>query len=209
MIKVKICGITNIEDARICIREGADALGFIFTKKSSRFVNEKDAKKIISILDPFTTKVGVFLNEEKEKVLATATELGLEVLQFHGQETPAYCHSFRPRFRVIKTLFPENRPFAQAISRYRVDAFLFDVAPHDKAQGTASLDKEALKEIAVLIKAGHCVIVSGGLTPDTVARYKKLQPYALDVASGLEKFVGKKDEDLVKMFIKKAKSEGA
>jgi phosphoribosylanthranilate isomerase len=208
MTKIKICGITNIEDALICIREGADALGFIFTKKSSRFINEKEAKKIISHLDPFTARVGVFLDEEKEKVFAIATELALDVLQFHGQETPAYCHSFMPRFKVIKTIFPENRPFAAARARFNVDAFLFDVAPQDKAQGVASLDKETLKEIDALSKAGARVIISGGLTAKNISRFKKLRPYAFDVASGLEKFVGKKDESLVRAFIQKVKAEG-
>ena len=102
MIKVKICGITNLEDALLASSCGTDALGFIFSKKSPRCIKRKEAKRIICQLDPFVVKVGVFLNHQRKEVLDIASYLGLDALQFHGQESPSYCHFFRPKFKVIK-----------------------------------------------------------------------------------------------------------
>jgi len=206
MIKVKTCGITNIEDALICSNEGADALGFIFSQKSPRYISRQAAKKIISKLGPFVIKVGVFLDQEKQKVLDIATNLGLDILQFHGNETPAYCSFFKQKFKVIKVFFPQDRPFKNKISRYKVDAFLFDIKYEDKAQGRKVLAKDVLKELFALIKEGYNVIISGGLSPNNIDAVKRLSPYAVDVASGIEKFIGKKDKELVSRFIKRIKT---
>jgi len=207
MIKVKTCGLTNLEDALICSSQGADALGFIFSKKSPRYISEQAAKKIITKLDPFIIKVGVFLDEDKQKVLDIATNLGLDVLQFHGKETPAYCNFFKNKFKVIKVFFPQDRPFKQVISRYKVDGFLFDIKFEEKLQGKKVLPKDVLKELAALIKEGYPVIISGGLKPNNLGPVKRLNPYAVDVASGIEKFIGKKDKLEVSRFIKKVKNE--
>ena len=155
MVKIKICGTTNLEDALLCSREGADALGFIFTKKSPRYINEKQAAKIIGQIDPFVVTVGVFLDEEKEKVLKIADMLNLDILQFHGNESPAYCNFFRPKFKVIKVLFAQNRPFAKAVAGYNVDAYLFDLRQEEKLKGKNILEKEYLQEILSLIKEGE------------------------------------------------------
>ncbi|MFA5008192.1 MAG: phosphoribosylanthranilate isomerase [Candidatus Omnitrophota bacterium] len=206
MIKVKICGITNLEDALACSNEGADALGFIFSKKSPRYINEKEAAKIISVLDPYVTKVGVFMDEEKEKVFEVANRLSLDVLQFHGKENPSYCLDFVPKFRVIKVFFPEDSPFAAKISRYKIDAAMFDIKYEQKSKGKNTLDKNMLKEVSKLIKSGSRVIISGGLTVKNISQIARLKPYAVDVSSGLEKFVGKKDIELAGEFIKKVKN---
>lgn len=207
MVKVKICGITNIEDALMSSAEGADALGFIFTKKSPRYINYKDAKRIIKELDPFTVKVGVFLDADKKEVFDAASSLGLDILQFHGQETAAYCSFFKTNFKVIKVFFPDENTLKKKISSYKVDAFMFDIRLEDKQKGKKTLPKEALKEMISFIKKGMRVIVSGGLNVENIAKVRSLSPYAVDVASGVEAFVGKKDRDLVKEFIKKAKYE--
>lgn len=102
MVKVKICGITNLDDALFCSRQGADAVGFIFTPASPRCIKVKDASRISGLMGPFITKVGVFLDEKKDNVLAAARTVGLDVLQFHGAESPAYCGAFQPEFKVIK-----------------------------------------------------------------------------------------------------------
>ncbi|MFH1772707.1 MAG: phosphoribosylanthranilate isomerase [Candidatus Omnitrophota bacterium] len=204
-MKVKICGITNLEDAQFASQEGADAIGFIFSKKSPRFITVKEAKKIISCLDPFVTKTGVFADEDKEKVLETADCLGLSVLQFHGKETASYCNSFTKKYKVIKTFFPQDMPFSVKISPYRIDGFLFDVKLQDKLKGKKILPMDALKEIGGIIGKGKRVILSGGLNPDNISTVKNLNPYAVDVASGVENLVGKKDHGLVKLFIKRAK----
>lgn len=204
MIKVKICGITNLEDALLASKLGADALGFIFVKKSPRCISPDKAGKIVQQLDPFLIKAGVFLDQPKEEVAAIAESLNLDVLQFHGKETPAYCHSFKPRFKVVKVFFPDNRPYAVSISRYRCDAFMFDIKYQEKVKGTKLLSADCLKEIAKLIKNGCRVIISGGLNTANLDRVKPFKPYALDVASGIEKLVGKKDEESMKLFIERA-----
>ncbi len=209
MIKVKICGITNLEDALFASLAGADALGFIFSKKSPRYISPQPAQKIIRCLDPFLVKVGVFLDQEKQKVLDIASFLNLDVLQFHGTETPAYCHFFKPRFKVIKVFFAQDRPFEAKFSRYKIDAFMFDVKYEQKQEGRKALPSNVLGEAAGLIKKGRRIIISGGLNPKNIGKVKRLNPYALDVASGIEKMAGKKDEQLTKAFIKKVKYESA
>lgn len=206
MVKIKICGITNLEDALACSREGADALGFIFSKKSPRCISEKEAAKIISGLDPYVTKVGVFLDEDREKVREIANILSLDVLQFHGREDYSYCSFFKPDFKVVKVFFPEDIPFSKKILRYKIDAAMFDMKYEEKIKDQKVLGKEVLKEIKDLIKSGNRIIISGSLTVKNVASMATLKPYAIDVCSGLEKLVGKKDIELVKKFIAKVKN---
>ena len=209
MIKVKICGITNLEDAILASSAGADALGFIFSKKSPRYINKSKAQRIIQRLDPFLAKVGVFLDQEKQEVLDIASSLGLDILQFHGRETPAYCHFFKPKFKVIKVFFPEDSPYEGKTSRYKIDAFMFDIKYEQKQKGKKILPAKDLAEVAGLIKKDKRVIISGGLNIKNIGNAKKLKPYALDVASGVESMVGKKDSQLIKTFIKKVKYEVA
>ncbi|UCC94309.1 MAG: phosphoribosylanthranilate isomerase [Candidatus Omnitrophota bacterium] len=207
MIKVKICGITNVEDGLMASREGADAIGFIFSKRSPRYINPKPAKKIICAIDPFVTKVGIFVNEEKEKVFEIASFLGLDALQFHGNESLSFCHFFRNKFKVIKALFPQDRPFKEKVVSYKTDAFLFDAQYEEKVKGKRQLSKIVLGRIRPLIKEGYRIIISGGLNVNNVEQEKKKQPYGIDVASGVEELVGKKDKKLVRLFIRKVKSE--
>ena len=207
MLKVKICGLTNLEDAVIASDLGADAVGFIFSKKSPRYIGKDKAKKIINQLDPFLTKVGVFVDEQKQKVFDLASELGLDVLQFHGKETPSYCNFFKPKFKVIKVFFLQDRPYKEIVDRYKADVYMFDVKYEDKIKMSSSLTKDALEEISKLIKCGLRVVIAGGLNVENVTRVKKLKPYAVDVASGIERLVGKKDKNLVSRFIKKVKQD--
>ncbi|MDD5195082.1 MAG: phosphoribosylanthranilate isomerase [Candidatus Omnitrophica bacterium] len=205
MIKIKICGLTNIEDALMCSREGADALGFIFSKKSPRYISEAQAKKITEQLDPFTCKIGVFLDEEKEVVLHLIQSLKLHGVQFHGNESPGYCNFFKQYCNVIKVFFPGQKPLQKIISSFSVDAYSLDIKYEEKEQGKVSLPKQALREAGLLIKEGRRIIISGGLNVKNIGRVVKLQPYGVDVASGLEEFVGKKDKRLVRDFIQEVK----
>lgn len=207
-IKIKICGITNLEDALFSSQAGAHALGFIFTKKSPRYINPVAAKKIISKLDPFIVKVGVFMDGEMENVRDIALNLGLDVLQLHGQESPAYCSYFKDKFKVVKVFFPHQRPFNKAVTAYRrVDAFMFDIQYSEKQTGKKQLSSDSLREIEKIIEEGKRVVISGGLTPDNLEQVKKINPYAVDVASGVEKLVGEKDKELVSLFIKRVQDE--
>jgi phosphoribosylanthranilate isomerase len=201
MIKVKICGITNLIDAAAAEKAGADALGFIFTKKSPRFIAPEKAKAIISKLDPFVVKAGVFLDQPKSEVLRMARLAGVDILQFHGSETPSYCKSFVKEFKIIKVIFSDNRPLKKKLAGYKADAFLFDISPSDKAKGLKVLPDKILKEISVLAKAGKWVIISGGLTPENVGRVSRFKPFAVDVARGVELKPGKKDSVKIRSFI--------
>ena len=205
MIKVKICGITNVEDALLACRCGADVLGFIFFKKSPRYIKPQVAKKIISQLGPFVVTAGVFIDEKKDAAYDLASYLDLDILQFHGNESSSYCHYFKPKFKVIKVFFPSDRPFREKCCRYRVDAFLFDIRYKEKLQGAKTLSVDILREIFSLTKEGHRGIISGGLNVKNILKTKKFNPYAVDVSRGVEKFIGKKDEKLVQLFIKIAK----
>lgn len=209
MIKVKICGITNLEDALQVSSAGADALGFIFSKKSPRYINKRKAQEIIQHLDPFLAKVGIFLDQGKQEVLDISSSLHLDILQFHGREAPEYCHFFKPMFKVVKVFFPKDSPYEEKISRYKIDAFMFDIKYEEKTKGRKVLSAKVLRKISGLIKKGKRVIISGGLNIKNVGNVKKLKPYALDVASGVESSVGKKDSQLIKAFIKKVKYEVA
>ena len=195
-----------MEDALACSSQGADALGFIFSKKSPRCINEKQAAKIIAGIGPYITKAGVFLDEEKEKVLEIANMLSLDVLQFHGNENPAYCNFFKPKFKVVKVFFSQDMPFSEKISRYKIDAAMFDVKYEEKVKDKITIDQAAVKEISALIKNGERVIISGGLTVKNISQFVRLNPYAVDISSGLEKLVGKKDIELVREFIGKVKN---
>ncbi len=201
MVKVKICGITNVEDALGAIEFGADALGFIFYPPSRRYVTPEKAKTIIDQLPPFTLKIGVFVNEEPETILKTLNECRLDGAQLHGQESPEFCAHFRRR--VIKGLRPQREEEVARIGEYKVDALLLDSYHPDMVGGTgATFDWE----LAVAAKMfGMPVILSGGLTPENVAEAVRLvKPYAVDVASGVETFQGKKDLDKVRNFIEQA-----
>jgi phosphoribosylanthranilate isomerase len=205
MVRVKICGITNLEDALLAEKFGADAVGFIFTQKSPRYIKPVSAKKIVSSLGPFISKVGVFMNQKKEKVLEIASCLGLDTLQFHGKESVSYCSFFRPRFKVIKVCFPGDS--AESISRYQnLDVLMFDIPYHQKNKKKKTLPVKFLQCIKKEIKDGKKIIFSGGLNSDNVANIVKFSPYGVDVASGVEELVGEKDKKAMKQFIERAKN---
>ena len=127
-------------------------------------------------------------------------------MQLHGRESVSYCRALVKKFKVIKVFFPQDRPFKGKVSRYPVDAVMFDVLFEDKKTKTKTLSPAALQEVKALIFRGKPVIISGGLKEDNLSRVKKLAPYAIDVASGVERSPGKKDKVKMKRFIKKAKS---
>ena len=192
MTRVKICGITNIEDALLASDLGAWALGFIFYKKSPRYVGPKKVKAIIEQLPPFVTPVGVFVNEKADVVNKTADFCGLKVLQFHGDESPAYCRSFKA-YRVIKAFRVKESFDLKALKPYLVSAYLFDTYQHDQYGGTGqSFDWQLIKSVK---KMGIPMILSGVLHAGNAgAAVKALQPYAVDVSSGVESSPGKKSE---------------
>jgi phosphoribosylanthranilate isomerase len=206
MVKIKICGITNKEDADYCSSLGVDALGFIFYKRSPRYIHPSKAKEIISSLDPFIVKVGVFVDEKKDVVEGIANDLKLDVLQFHGNESPRLCTLFKKRSGVVKSLFLESIHSFGDITKYTADAFLFDVKWEEKQKGRKALKKSMLRKIGTYGNKIR-IIISGGLTAQNVVSVLDIvKPYAVDVASGVESFPGKKDKTLLKTFVKRVRS---
>lgn len=195
MVRIKICGITNWEDACLAVELGADALGFIFAK-SPRKVTPDTAKAIISQLPPLVSKVGIFLDHQEEEVKGIAEYCRLDGLQFHGQESPSYCGQFGQK--VIKAFRIRDANDLKALSLYKVDAFLLDTFDESLPGGTG---KTFDWNLAVEAKKNGKIILSGGLNPDNVfSAIKQVQPYAVDVSSGVELAPGKKDPEKLRAF---------
>jgi len=202
MTKVKICGITNLEDALTAIDAGADALGFVFHPNSPRHVFPEQAAAIIRHLPPFVQTVGLFVNEPLEMVNATVDQCDLDVVQLHGEEKPGYCDAVRRR--VIKTFRVKDITSLEPMRDYRVAAFLLD-AWSPAAHGGTGLTFNW--EIAACAAQSNRIILAGGLTPVNVAEaVRTVRPYGVDVSSGVESGPGKKDRHRIVDFIANAKS---
>jgi phosphoribosylanthranilate isomerase len=204
MVKVKICGITSYDDASAAVEAGADALGFVFYDKSPRFINPVRAAGIISKLPPFIQTVGLFVNEETEQVNWTADYCGLDILQLHGDETPEDCLELKRRvikaFRIQKIISIDP---LEKYQDYQVSGYLLDAWSPDAFGGTG---RTFNWELAQSAKQYGPVILAGGLTPDNVAEaIRVVNPYGVDVSSGVESALGKKDAEKVREFIRVAK----
>ncbi|MDR7433869.1 MAG: phosphoribosylanthranilate isomerase [Armatimonadota bacterium] len=195
MIRIKICGITTPEAARVAAEAGADAIGLVFAP-SRRRVSVEEAKAIVAALPPFVSRVGVFVNEAPERIAAIADACGLDVLQLHGDEPPEACRWF-PR-KVIKAIRVRGPESLESLARYEVDAFLLDTFVQGEAGGTG---RTFDWEIAKTASAQFRVILSGGLTPENVREALELvRPYGVDVSSGVETD-GSKDPEKIRAFI--------
>jgi len=203
-VKIKICGIHELEDAFICVDEGADALGFIFYPRSPRFILPKRAKKIIDALPCFINTVGVFVNEKEEKVKEIAEFTGIDTLQFHGKESPSYCRRFRKNHKVMKSFFPKDESILPLIDKYSVDGVLLDIPFEDKKEFPKKvLKKSVLKNILRKVKFS---VISGGLSPENIESVvRSFHPFAVDVARGVERLTTKKDKYLIREFARRAR----
>lgn len=199
--RIKICGITNKEDALHASGCGADALGFVFYSGSPRFIQPDAVKEIIAELPPFLKTVGLFVNEDSRKIREVVEFCGLDTVQLHGEESPEEC--FFPPKQVIKALRLKNDLDEKIFSSYQVSAFLLDAYLPGKYGGTGTCcDWSKAQAFA----AQYRIILAGGLSPDNVFdAVKQVQPYGIDVSSGVEKSPGKKDPGKVAMFIRMAR----
>jgi phosphoribosylanthranilate isomerase len=206
MTQIKICGITNKRDALLAASLGVDMLGFVFYKKSKRYVEPKAARDIINELPERIGRVGVFVDDDKERVADIARASSLDTLQFHGKEPPAYCAPFRPDFKVIKAFSLKARADLAGINDYGVDFFLLDTYADDSPGGTGkAFDRKILKDFEFL----RPVILSGGLTPANVsAAIRQVAPYGVDVSTGVEAAPGEKDADLIRKFVANVRKAG-
>lgn len=204
MVRVKICGNTNLKDTMAAVEAGADAVGFVFYAKSPRAVSPKGVAAIVSHLPPFVECVGVFVNEKPEVVRQIMSECGLSHAQLHGEESPQYCADLKQP--VIKAVRVRTREDLASLSSYRVDAILLDAFVEGVAGGTGTAFDWGL---AVEAKAWGPVILAGGLTPDNVGEaVSRVQPYGVDVSSGVELSPGVKDHAKVKAFVENVKCRG-
>ena len=202
MVKVKICGITNIDDAVHAADCGADALGFVFFDKSPRCVSPEQARGIIAELPPFVTAVGLFVNEQPQRIREIADFCALDLLQLHGDETPRDC--LLPPHRVVKALRVKDASSLAPLADYAVSALLLDAWASGIYGGTGHVFNW---ELAARAAETRRIILAGGLNPDNVAEaVRSVRPYGVDVSSGVEAFPGRKDREKVVAFIRTAKN---
>jgi len=201
MVKVKICGITNRDDAQAAVAAGADALGFVMYKKSPRWVEPAVARAIIAELPPFVLPIGVFVNEEAGTVRSLVDECGFALAQLHGDENAVYCQQLgRP---ALKALRLKNRGSFLALAEFQgragVRGFLIDAFSEQAYGGTGqTVDWTLAAEVARTVP----ILLAGGLTPSNVGEaVRQVRPYGVDVSSGVELSPGKKDREKVQAFI--------
>ena len=204
-MKIKICGITNGEDAHAAVRAGADALGFVMYRKSPRWVEPAVARAIVASLPPFVLPVAVFVNEEAERVRTLMDDCGFALAQLHGDESALFCQNLgRP---VIKALRLKDRGTFLALAEFQgrtnVRGFLIDAFSDQAYGGTGqTVDWTLAQEVA----RSTPIILAGGLNPANVAgAIREVRPYGVDVSSGVEQSPGRKDPDKVKAFIEAAR----
>ena len=202
-VKVKICGITNLADGMAAAEAGADALGFVFYDQSPRSIPVEAAAGLIRELPPFVMKVGVFVNAPEDLVVRAIRDCGLNLLQFHGDESPDYCLQFG--LMTMKAFRVRDAGSLQALLGYHTDAWLLDAYTPDKPGGTGETFNW---DLALEARDwGRPIFLAGGLTPENVAEaVQRARPYGVDVSSGVEGAPGRKDHAKVKAFIQAAKA---
>lgn len=207
MTKVKICGITNLEDALLSAKFGADALGFNFYEKSPRYITPEKAREIVEKLPPEILKVGVFVNESLEKIAEVAETVKLDAIQLHGEETPEFARELKAKtnLEIIKAfrVSPEFKP--EDVLQYEVDAILLDAYSRHEHGGTGEIfDWEIAKKVQEIFPKMY---LAGGLTHNNVmvAIFAPNGPkvYGVDACSGLEIEKGRKDRVKLINFLSK------
>ncbi len=195
-MKVKVCGITSLEDALAAVSEGVDALGFNFYPSSPRYVDPERVRGIVSRLPPFVVSVGLFVNvPEPREVERIARAASVQVLQLHGDETPEFCGELSA-WPLVKVLRIGEGSIPGGFERYPVSAFLLDTRDDNLFGGTGRTFDWSL---AAQIHKVRPIILAGGLKPQNVARaIRAVRPYAVDVCSGVEAEPGKKDHRKLK-----------
>lgn len=202
MTGIKICGMTNIEDAINAARCGADALGFIFYPKSPRYISPEAVRDITDKLPRDICKVGVFVNDDAAVINQIVELCGLDLIQLHGDESPGYCLQF-PESKVIKAITEKTAH----LTDYPVRAILVDACHPELFGGTG---KKSDWNFAVGVKKHRPLILSGGLSPGNISEaLRVVSPDAVDINSGVELSPGKKDPEKVKKIIDIVRKEGS
>jgi phosphoribosylanthranilate isomerase len=200
MARVKICGITRVEDAVLSARLGADAVGLNFWPRSRRCVDVEAAREIVAALPPLVPAVGVFVNQPREEILRIAAHVRLSAIQLHGDEPPDACRGFPiPVWKALRLASP--LPLAW-LDEWPVQGFLLDAPAAGYGGSGTTCDWDVAREAA----ARAPVLLAGGLTPENVAdAVRAVRPWGVDVASGVERSPGIKDPDRLAAFLRHAK----
>jgi phosphoribosylanthranilate isomerase len=205
MVRVKICGITNIADALVAVEAGADALGFNFYSRSPRYLQPEQARAIIKQLPSNILAVGIFVNESRELIEHMLDFAKLHTLQLHGDETPEMCNQLG-RKKVIKAFRGRARFDPETVKPYANGPILLDAYDPDLAGGSGrTVDWRLARRVREI---GAPLYLAGGLTVENVAEaIVSVEPYAVDVCSGVERAPGLKDHALVRRFVEVAKGK--
>jgi len=197
MIPTKICGITNLNDANVAVENGASAIGFIFYEKSPRTISINNAKSISKHLPKTIARVGVFVNHKKDFIRLAISEVPLDMIQLHGDETPDFCNQFD--VAILKALRIKNEASLSVMDQYDVAVFLLDTFSNDQYGGTGeTFDWSVLNR-----KYKTPIILSGGLNSENILdAIDAVNPSAIDVNSGVESSPGKKDYNKLKSLFK-------
>jgi phosphoribosylanthranilate isomerase len=197
MIPTKICGITNLDDANVAVENGASAIGFIFYEKSPRTISINNAKSISKHLPKSIARVGVFVNHEKDFIHEAISEVPLDMIQLHSDETPDFCNQFD--VPILKALRIKNEASLSVMDQYDVAVFLLDTFSIDQYGGTGeTFDWSVLNR-----KYKTPIILSGGLNSENILdAIDAVNPSAVDVNSGVESSPGKKDSNKLKSLFK-------
>lgn len=200
MTLIKICGITNLDDAFAAVSAGADALGFNFYKPSPRYITPRRAREIIDQLPESLLTVGVFVNEEPDAVRTIANEAGMRALQLHGDESPEYCRELAADYYVIKTFAVSGTFDIQTTKAYEVEAIMLDTKHNSVRGGTGQVfDWSVAQRLRPTIPK---LFLAGGLSPENIENaIKTVRPFAVDACSALEERPGKKNPDRLRVFV--------
>ena len=198
--KIKICGITRLEDALAAARLGADALGFNFWPGSRRHLAPAEARKIVRRLPSFVVPVGVFVDPSRDEVLGAVDVSGVAVAQLHGDEPPELCLSLP--LPVLKAIRVASVHDLAALASYEVQGFLLDAPTPGYGGSGHTFDWGLAAEVARELP----IVLAGGLGPHNVAEaVRTVRPWAVDVASGVERAPGVKDHDRMRLFVERAR----
>ncbi|TXI31064.1 MAG: phosphoribosylanthranilate isomerase [Aquipseudomonas alcaligenes] len=201
-VRVKICGITRVEDALAAAAAGADAIGLVFYAKSPRAVDIEQAREILAVLPPFVTSVGLFVDAERSELERILASVPLDLLQFHGDESVQQCEAFgRPYIKALRVKAGDD--IAAQVARYpSAQGILLDAYVEGVPGGTG----EAFDWSLIPQTLSKPLILAGGLRPDNVAEaVSRVRPYAVDVSGGVEASKGVKDVEKVGAFIRAAR----
>lgn len=196
--RVKICGITSVEDALLAVANGCDAIGLVFYQPSPRYVTPQKAAEIVSALPPFVATVGLFVDASQNNIESILDQVNLDCLQFHGDETPEQCRAYRMHYMKAIRVKPTTNLLQYEIDFYDAKALLLDTFVEGVVGGTGlAFDWNLIPE--TLTKP---IVLAGGLTADNVAlAIKQAKPYAVDVSGGVEKSKGVKDAAKIAAFM--------